>query len=297
MDPSSHGHGPDPARAMPTPLVSTAWLAASLGEPDLRIYDATLYLPTEGVDAARRYREAHIPGARFFDIDQIADRSRDLPHMAPSATEFEHLALSLDLCSDARVVFYDQRGLFSAARGWWLLRLFGHERVAVLDGGLPKWRREGRPMDSGTGPAPSTSAAGFSARLRPELLRTLDDVRANIGSAAERLLDARPAARFRAEVAEPRPGMRGGHVPGSTSLPHTELLDADGTLQPPATLRQRFGALGVELDTPVIASCGSGVTGTVILLALAAAGHRDGSLYDGSWAEWGGRADTPVATR
>jgi len=275
--------------------VSTEWLASSLADPDLRVYDASMYLPTERVDAHQRYCDAHIPGARFFDIDLIADRSTDLPHMAPSAAGFERFAAGLDLGSDHRVVFYDQRGLFSAARGWWLLRYFGHERVAVLDGGLPKWRRDGYSLEAGNGPGPATSHSKFVASLRPELVRGLEAVRANIATGAERLLDARSVARFRGAAPEPRDGVRSGHVPGSSSMPFTELLADDGTLLAPAVLRERLAARGVDSQTQVIASCGTGVTATVILLALAVAGYPEGALYDGSWTEWGGRSDTPVA--
>jgi thiosulfate/3-mercaptopyruvate sulfurtransferase len=262
-------------------------LAEQLGAPELLVYDATLYLPIEQINAARRYREAHIPGAFFFDIDAVADSSNPLPHMAPPPEKFAQMAAALGISADKQVIFYDQRGLFSAARGWWLLRLFGFTNVAVLDGGLPKWIRESRPLQSGhVTPIPAALPL-LEGKLQPQLLRSLGDIQANIQTGDELILDARPAARFRGQTDEPRAGLRRGHIPHSRNLPYTDLQTVHGTLLPPPELRQKFAAAGVTAETPVIASCGSGVSAAMLLLALNVAGYRDGALYDGSWAEWG----------
>jgi thiosulfate/3-mercaptopyruvate sulfurtransferase len=273
-------------------LVSTEWLAAQLPSSDLMVFDASWYLPAEGRDPAAEYRHGHIPGARLFDIDAIADTESALPHMVPSAGHFERMIGALGVSADSRLVFYDQKGVFSSARGWWLMRLFGHERSAVLDGGLPKWRREGRALEQGAAPTPAPTT--YRASLNARYLRGLGDVLQNVQSRRELLLDARAAERFHARVAEPRAGLRSGHVPGSRNLPYTELLSAEQTLLPAAQLRARFQERGVDEHTAVVTSCGSGLTAAVLTLGLQVAGLPMGALYDGSWSEWGARADTPI---
>ncbi|MBN8908495.1 MAG: sulfurtransferase [Rhodospirillales bacterium] len=274
------------------PLVSTEWLAAELGNPDLVVFDATKYLPNENRDGRAEFRAAHIPGARYFDIDEVADPETDLPHMVPAPGRFARLIGAMGVSNASRVVFYDQKGLSSAARGWWLMGLFGHDRAAVLDGGLPKWVREGRPTESGdAAPAPR---AEFRPDFRATRLRGIGDVLRNLDGQSELVLDARAAGRFAATAPEPRAGMRGGHIPGSSNLPYTDLLGPDQTFLPLAALRERFAAAGVDGSRPVVTSCGTGVTACILTLGLTLAGLPEGAVYDGSWTEWGGRADTPV---
>jgi thiosulfate/3-mercaptopyruvate sulfurtransferase len=275
------------------PLVTTDWLAAELDEPDLVLFDATKYLPNEDKDGRAEFLKAHIPGARYFDIDEIADPETDLPHMVPSPGRFARLVGALGVSNGSRVVFYDQKGLASAARGWWLMELFGHDLVAVLDGGLPKWIREGRPTQDGAAAPPSPAA--FRANYRAARLRGIGDMLGNVGSQRELVLDARAAGRFTGAVPEPRAGMRSGHIPGSVSLPYTDLLNADGTFKPEAEVKTHLAAAGVDGSRSVVTSCGSGVTATILTLAMRLAGLPQGAVYDGSWTEWGGRSDTPVA--
>ncbi len=275
-------------------LVSTAWLAGRLGAPGLVVFDATKYLPNEPKDPVAEFLAAHIPGARLFDIDAIADPDTDLPHMVPTPGRFARLIGALGVANDSQVVFYDQKGLFSAARGWWMLGLFGHDRVAVLDGGLPKWIAEGRPVESGE--APPATPASFRPDFRTARLRGIGDMLANLATPRELVLDARGAGRFTAQIPEPRPGMRSGHIPGAANLPFTELLAPDQTLLPPVALRDRLAQAGVDGSRPVVTSCGSGISACILTLAMVQAGLPPGAVYDGSWSEWGSRADTPLET-
>lgn len=276
------------------PLVTTDWLAANLARPDIVVFDATKYLPNENRDGAAEFLAARIPGAGFFDIDLFADPDTALPHMVPSVGRMERLLGEAGVGNGSLVVFYDQKGLASAARGWWLMDLFGHAHAAVLDGGLPKWRAENRPTESGP-PAPP-AARTFRADFRATRLRGVGDMLANAQSRAELVLDARAAGRFAGTAPEPRAGVRGGHMPGSANIPYTDLLNADGTFRDAASLRARFAAAGADGSRPVVTSCGTGVTACILTLGLVLAGLPQGAVYDGSWTEWGGRADTPVET-
>jgi thiosulfate/3-mercaptopyruvate sulfurtransferase len=275
-----------------TPLVTTEFLAAELGKPDLVVFDATKYLPNEPKDGRTEFRAAHIPGARFFDIDEIADPDTDLPHMVPAAGRFARLVGALGVSNDTRVVFYDQKGLASAARGWWLMGLFGHDAAAVLDGGLPKWRAEGRALEAGDAPAPAPAV--FRPHFRPTRLRGIGDMLHNLHAGAEQVLDARAAGRFAGTTPEPRPGMKAGRIPGSRNLPYTELLNPDGTFRPPGELRARFAAAGIDGARPVVTSCGSGVSACILTLGMQLAGLPPAAVYDGSWSEWGAHPATPV---
>ncbi len=280
--------------AHPESLVSTEWLAERLEAPDLRIVDGTYYLPVQGRDARAEYDACHIPGAVFFPLDEIADTGTPLPHMLPAPEKFSSRVRKLGLGDGNRIVIYDQHGLMSAARVWWTFKVFGHRDVAVLDGGLPKWLREGRPIED---LPPMPRERHLTARFNNLMVRDRAQVRANIASRREQVIDARSAGRFRGEEAEPWPGRRSGHIPGSLNLPYTDLLDPkEKTLLPADAIRAKFEAAGLDLSRPTVASCGSGVTAAVLAFALHLIGHEDVAVYDGSWAEWGLPGDTPVET-
>lgn len=273
------------------PIVTTAWLAEHFGAPDVKVADATWFMPSLGRDAQAEYEAAHIPGAVRFDIDDIADRGSPLPHMIPDAARFSSRVRALGLGDGSRIVVYDDNHYSASARAWWMFRLFGHDDVAVLDGGLERWREEGRPLDDArVVPSPRH----FTVRQNHLLLRELDQIRHNLLDRREQVVDARSAGRFAGTEPEPRPGLRPGHVPNSVNLPYTEVIGADGSMKPADTLRPLFVGRGVALDRPIVASCGSGVTAATLALALHRIGVEDVAVYDGSWSEWGGRDDTPV---
>ena len=272
---------------MSDPLISTEALSREFGDPRLRLVDATWFL--DGSDARTPFLRERLPGAVFFDIDAVADRASDLPHMLPSPDGFAAAVGALGIGSHDRVVVYDQIGVRSAPRVWWTFRVFGHDQVRVLDGGLPKWRAEGRPTEAGE---PTPRPARFEPRFRPELVRDFEAVRRELAQDGQ-VLDARSAERFRGEAPEPRPGLRSGHMPGARNLPFPEVLNPDGTMKSAEDLRAAFARV-IDPDRPVTATCGSGLTATILALALARLGRLDAAVYDGSWAEWGARADAEV---
>jgi Rhodanese-related sulfurtransferase len=278
---------------MSDPMVSTGWLAEHLDDADVRVVDASWFMPDDPRTGHGSYAEAHIPGAVFFDIDEIADKESGLPHMLPAPEAFARAAGALGLSRDRTVVVYDALGLFSAPRVWWTLRVMGFERVFVLDGGLKKWRAEGRPVVSD---APAPAPVDLDPAFRPELVRDLAAVQAHLERGDAQLLDARAAARFRGEAPEPRAGLRSGHMPGARNLPFAAIVNEDGVLKSEGELRLAFEGAGIDLARPVVTTCGSGVSAAVLALGLARLGRDDVAVYDGSWTEWGGRPDTAVVT-
>jgi thiosulfate/3-mercaptopyruvate sulfurtransferase len=280
--------------AHPEALVSTEWLAAHLDDPHIRIVDSSFKLPGITPTARQDYDRGHIPGGVFFDIDDIATPGTSLPHMIPSAELFASKMGELGIGDDDRVIVYDGNGLSSAGRAWWMLRLFGHDNVALLDGGLPKWKAEGRPMAT---EVPAPSRRRFTARFRPALVRDKRALLDNLSTRREQVVDARAAGRFEASAEETRPGLRRGHIPGSRNLPYDRVTDPrTHQLRGAAELTELFRNAGIALDRPIVTSCGSGVTACALAFALHLIGHPRAAIYDGSWSEWGLPGETPVET-
>ncbi len=275
-------------------LVSTAWLADRLSAPDIVVLDATWHLPTSGRNARAEFLEAHIPGARFFDIDDISDSSSPYPHMLPAAEKFSSRMRRMGVGDGKKVVVYDTYGIYSAPRAWWTFRVFGKDDVAVLDGGFLKWRQEGRPVESGEPTQPQERH--FTARVQSMLVRDSGEVAEISRRGAVQIADARSPGRFAGIEPEPRVGVRSGHVPGARNVPFGRLVNPDGTMKSPDMLADVFRQSGIDPAKPIVAYCGSGVTAAIVDLALAAIGSHDHSVYDGSWAEWGSRAELPLKT-
>ena len=277
----------------PKILVSTAWLAAHLEDPDLRVIDASWYLPAMKRDAAIEYAAGHIPRAHFFDIDDISDHRSELPHMAPPVEKFMSRLRAMGIGDGHKIVVYDGSGLFSAARVWWLFRLMGKTDVAVLDGGLPKWKAEGLPMSD---LLPVIRDRHMTVTRQNQMIKDVTQVARAAKLGDYTIIDARPADRFNGKVADPRAGIRSGHIPNSQNVFYQNLLNADSTMKDASGIHSAMKAAGVDLTKPVITTCGSGVTAAILSLALERIGKTDHSVYDGSWSEWGMYTDLPIAT-
>ena len=271
-------------------LVSTEWLAGELGKPDLVVFDCSTFLPGEPGNKKDAFRDAHIPGALLFDIDKIADDETDLPHMVPTPAKFARLVGALGVSNDKRVVFYDQHGLRGSPRGWWMMRLFGHDNVAVLDGGLPAWKKEGRAI--ATGDAAPPAPASFVPDFRAAMLKGIGDIKRIVADGSALVIDARAKGRFDGTAPEPRAGLPSGHMPGAANVPVSEIAGPDGRAKDPAALRAIFAAAGATGGRPVVTSCGSGVTACVLAFGMVRAGLPEPAVYDGSWTEWASRPET-----
>jgi len=275
-------------------IVETDWLAAHLQAPDLLVFDGSWHLPTTQRDAKAEYLTTHIPGALFFDIEDLSDEKSPLPHMLPSTVKFASRMKKMGVGDGMRIVVYDSEGLFSAARVWWTFRAMGHDDVAVLNGGLKKWKAEGRPLEDG--PPRKRPECHYTPVMNASLVRDVDDIKQVVGKNSAQIVDARPAGRFAGTEPEPRPGLRCGHMPGARNVPSQSLLNDDGTLKAPAEITKIFAAAGIDPALPVITTCGSGVTASILSLALAVLGQTDAAVYDGSWAEWGADNGLPIET-
>ena len=275
------------------PLVTTEWLAAELGKTDIRVIDATLFLAQHGRDARAEFESAHIPGAVFFDIDEVSDTTSPLPHMLPPPEKFASRMQALGLGDGSRIIVYDNSPLRSAARVWWMLTLFGAHEVAILDGGFAKWVAEGRATESGK---PIVRHRHFTVWADKSLVRDSKQMTENLRAKTEQVVDARSAGRFAGTDPEPRAGLRSGHIPGSKNLPYDQLFNEDGTYKHPEAIKAAFDASGVDFSKPVVATCGSGVTSAVLAFAATMIGHPKMAIYDGSWSEWGASATNPVVT-
>ena len=270
----------------PTKLVSTEWLDKHINDPDLRVIDASWYLPGEDRNPLEEYKQSHIPGARFFDIDEIADKDTQLPHMVPPQELFAARVMKLGIGDGHQIVVYDTAGIFSSPRVWWLFKLMGHRDIAVLDGGYPKWLNEGREEED---MLPLFNERHYSVRKLAQRVKSYSEVQAASEEGISQILDARPSSRFNGLVPEPRPGLRAGNIPNSLNLPYTNLLTENGTMKEKKELLEAIQLVGIDLDKPIITTCGSGITAAILYLALDLIRHKNISLYDGSWVEWGSK--------
>lgn len=276
------------------PLIETHELAEMIGQDSIRVLDATYFVPPSPRNALAEYQQKHLPGALFFDIDRIAEPDTDLPHMLPAPEDFAARMGEMGISNQHHVVIYDTHGLMSAPRAWWMFRVFGHHNVSVLNGGLPKWERENRALET---EVPNVSPETFTATMNPALVKNLREIQRNMDSAEFQLLDLRSAGRFWGRDPEPRQGLRGGHVPGSLNLTWNDLVDPDTkTLLPVADLKAKFEQSGLRVEQPIACSCGSGVTACMGAFGLYLLGNRDVAIYDGAWAEWGANHQLPVET-